>query len=165
MKIRVTLTALILSAFVVAPAFAQRGGGGGGGRGFGGGPQKARMDAMTETFKLEKEQRKQIKTAIDEAFKAAAPIRAELAKARTALVAAVAAGKPQADLDEAAKAYGAQSAALADAEMKALAQMIGLLNPEQAKNNAAVSSAFFLMKGAFIDDKKWDDIPDSMKGY
>ena len=162
MKSRITITALVLSAALAAPAFAQRGGGMGG---FGGGGQKARMDAMTESFKLDKDQRKQIKTAIDEAFKGAAPIRAELAKARTALVAAVAAGKAQADLDTAAKAYGAQAAALADAEMKALAQMIGMLNAEQAKNNAAISSAFFLMKGAFIDDKKWDDIPDIMKGY
>jgi len=153
----------LLSVILAVPAFAQRGGGGGG---FGGGGgQKARMDAMTESFKLDKDQRKQIKAAIDDAFKAATPIRAELTKARLALVAAVAAGKAQADLDEATKAYGTQSAALADAEMKALAQMIGLLTPEQAKNNAAISSAFFLMKSAFFDDKKWDDIPDNMKGY
>ena len=150
------VSAALALALVCSPglAWAQRGG-----------MQKARMDAMTESFKLDKDQRKQIKTAIDDAFKAATPIRAELTNARLALVAAVAAGKPQADLDAAAKAYGAQSAALADAEMKALAQMIGMLNAEQAKNNAAISGAFFLMKGAFFDDKKWDDIPDNMKGY
>ena len=67
--------------------------------------------------------------------------------------------------NEAAKAYGAQAAALADAEVKALAQMLSMLDATQAKNNAAISGAFFMMRGAFLDDKKWDDIPDSMRGY
>jgi Spy/CpxP family protein refolding chaperone len=153
---RSTIVALTLGlTLVLTPVVgAQRGGG-----------QKARMDAMTESFQLEKDQRKQIKAEIDEAFKGAAPIRAELTKAREALVAAVAAGKPQADIDTAANAYGTQAAALADAEMKAFAALIGMLTPEQAKNNAAISRSFFLMRGAFIDDKKWDDIPDNMKGY
>ena len=142
---------------------AQRGGGGGGG--FGGGGTKARMDALTENFKLEKEQRKNIKAAIDEAYKNTIPIRADLTKARTALVAAVTSGKPQADVDEAAKAYGTQAAALAGAEMKALAQLMGMLTEEQMKMQPAINAAFSLLRGAFIDDKKWDDIPDVMEGY
>jgi hypothetical protein len=160
-RISIGLAAVALMVAISTPAEAQRRMGGGP---MGGG-QKARMDAITDAFKLDKDQRKAIKTLIDDAYKAAAPIRAELTKARMALVTAITTGKPQADIDAAAQAYGAQSAALADAEMKALAGLIGALNEEQAKNNAAISGTFFLMRSAFVDDKKWDDIPDPMQSY
>jgi hypothetical protein len=44
-------------------------------------------------------------------------------------------------------------------EMKALADVMKQLTDEQRANNAAISSAFFMMRGAFLDPKHWDDIP------
>ena len=49
---------------------------------------------------------------------------------------------------------------MASLEMKTLAQMLTQLDPEQRTNGAAVRTAFFLMRGIFLDDKKWDAVPD-----
>jgi hypothetical protein len=45
-------------------------------------------------------------------------------------------------------------------EMQALAQVLQTLDQEQRANGAGVRSAFFLMRGIFLDNKRWDDTPD-----
>jgi hypothetical protein len=159
------LSLALIALVGVSRASAQRGGGGGGGFGGGGfgGGQKARMDALTQAFTLDKDQRKTIKAAIDAGYAGTASARADLAKARAAVVAAVASGK-QPDIDAATTAYGTAAAAIASAEMKTLADALGMLNDEQKKNQAAMSTAASLMRNAF-SVKKWDDIPDMMEGY
>jgi len=46
-------------------------------------------------------------------------------------------------------------------EMKTLADVLTHLEPDQRTNGAAIRSAFFMMRGIFLDDKKWDAVPDS----
>ena len=151
------------SAALAQPAFAQRGGGGGGRGGGGGGmsfaTERSRLDAMEQDFTLTKEQKKTIKALLDEAHKGAAPVREGLTKTRTVVAAAIQGGKGQADIDAALKAYGEQATAMMAIEVKALAEVMKSLTPEQRANNAAVSSVFFMMRGAFLDNKKWDDVP------
>src|SRR5690349_23853961 len=74
------------------------GGGGGGGRGGGrGGPdlpsvyptKPTRLDQMTQVLKLDKDQRKAVKSLMDEAQKEAAPVRDQLMKSRLAIGEAV----------------------------------------------------------------------------
>jgi Spy/CpxP family protein refolding chaperone len=143
-------------------AFAQRGGGGGGG---GGGNMgfdtslQTRLDLLTTWFTLDKDQKKAVKTLMDDAYKSAAPMRAGLAKARLALGTAVQNGAAQAEIDAAAAAYGAQATAMTSLEMKTLAALLKSVTPEQRRANA-VQNAFYLMRGAFLNDKKWDEVPD-----
>ena len=129
------------------------------------GSSSSRLDTLEKSFTLTKEQKKAIKTLFDDAHKSAAPIRDALTKAHAALGATVQSGKSQADIDAAAKAYGEQAAAMAGVEMKAMADMMKMLTEQQRANNAAVSSAFYLMRGAFFDNKKWDDTPETRQRY
>jgi heavy-metal resistance protein len=157
------LTTTIVATIVAVSAHAQRSGGGGGG---GtptpqvGGYQLTRLEALTSSFALSKDQKKNIKALLDEAHQNAAPTRDALANAHAAIGAAIAANKSQAEIDAAVKQYGQQAAAMATLEMKALAQLILQLNVPQKGNQAAVRLAFVLMHGIFLDPKKWDKMPD-----
>jgi Spy/CpxP family protein refolding chaperone len=113
---------------------------------------------MEADFTLTKDQKKAIKTLFDDAYKTAEPVRDALAKAHASLGAAIQAKKDQTEIDAAIKSYAEQAAAMTSIEIKALADMLKTLTEQQRSNNAAVSRAFFLMRGAFLE-KKWDDIP------
>ena len=121
---------------------------------------RSRLDTLDVNFKLTKDQKKTIKGILDDAQKNAAPIREGLTKSHAAIAAAVQGNKGQAEIDAAVKSYAEQATAMATLEMKALADVMKVLDAEQRANNAAVSSAFFLLRGAFLDNKRWDDIPD-----
>ena len=138
-----------------------RGGRGGGGGGRGG---AARLDTLIDTFKLTRDQEKAIKTQIDEVAKGAPPVRDALAKARATLAAAIQAGKPQADIDAAAAAYAAEMPTMAALEMRALAEVMRVLTPEQRGNQTGVRSTFFLVRNAFVT-RNWNEPPDPDKGY
>ncbi len=145
----------------VAPLHGQRGNRGGGLSGDSGSFQLTRLDTLTADFKLNKDQKKAVKTVLDDAHKGAAATREALLASHAAIEAAIAANKGQADIDAAVKQYGQQAAAMATLEMKTLAQVLQQLDPEQRANQAAVRSAFFLMRGIFLDSKRWDTVPDS----
>jgi hypothetical protein len=117
---------------------------------------RSRLEILTDIFGLERDARNAVRATLDAAHKSAAPIRAELAKTRAALAAAAATGTP-ADLTAAARAYAEQSAAMTALEMKALAGLLEPMTPEQKKQGTA--AAFYLMRGSFIDDRRWDVIP------
>ena len=93
-----------------------------------------------------------------------APIREALTRTRTAIAAAIQAGRSQADIDAAVNAYAEQAAAMAALEMKALGHVLQALDQNQRSNTDAVRSAFFMMRGIFLDNKRWDEVPDS-RGY
>jgi len=138
-------------------------GGGRGGTPSLGAIQPTRLDVIETAFQLQKEQRKAVKTLLDEAHKAAAPIREQLTKTRAGIVAAVQARKPQPEIDAAVSVYAVQATAMTDAEMTALAELLQSLEKEQRANAAAIQTTFFLMRNMFLD-KKWDDVPGT-KGY
>lgn len=158
--INVLLTATLVVGAAAWP-YAQRGGRGGGAPGgeFGG-FQLSRLETLTNEFALTKDQKKAVKALLDDAHKSAAPTREALASSHAAIGAAIAANKG-AEVDAAVKQYGQHAAEMAALEMKVLAQLLLLLEPEQRTNGVAVRSAFFLMRGAFLDAKKWDAVPDS----
>jgi hypothetical protein len=123
-----------------------------------------RSELLEVSLKLDKNQKKTVKTILDDGLKNAAPIREGLVRTRAAIVAAIQAGKPQPEIDAAVRSYAEQAAAMTELEMKALAQIFQALEKEQMGNTAAVQSAFYMMRGIF-NDKKWDDYPDTTKGY
>ena len=152
--------AIILTTMVAVP-HAQRGGGGGMAAPQVGGFQLSRLEMLTNDFQLSKDQKKTIKSLLDDAHKNSAATRDSLLNAHAAIGTAIAANKGQAEIDAAVKQYGQQAAAMATLEMKALAQLLQQLEPAQRANQAAVRSAFVLMHGIFLDAKKWDAVPDS----
>jgi Spy/CpxP family protein refolding chaperone len=157
------LTTLALVLAVSAWPHAQRGGRGGGGLPGGGegGYQYSRLEILANGFALTKDQKKTVKDLLDAAHKAAAPTREALASSHAAIGAAIAANKGQAEIDAAVKQYGQQAAAMTELEMKALADVLTHLEAEQRTNGTAIRTAFFLMRGIFLDEKKWDAVPDS----
>ena len=165
-SLAILTTAIILATMTAFP-YAQRGGGRGGSGGGGGefgGYKLSRLEILTNDFGLNKDQKKAVKGLLDDAHKGAAPTRDALLNAHAAIGAAIAANKGQAEIDAAVKQYGQQAAAMAALEMKALAQLMGQLEPAQRGNGSAIRSAFFLLRGAFLDAKKWD-APPGTQGY
>ncbi len=158
------LTTLALVLVLGAWPQAQRGGRGGGTPTGEGGYQFSRLEILANAFNLTKDQKKTVKALLDDAHKGAAPTREGLASSHAAIGAAIAANKGQAEIDAAVKQYAQHAAAMTELEMKALAQVLTQLEPEQRTNGAAIRSAFFMMRGIFLDDKKWDAVPDS-RGY
>src|ERR1035437_2394846 len=100
MLTRILLAGLLASTLV----FAQRGGGGGGRGGGGGIPSigfggGTRLDRMTEALKLSKDQKKDVKAAMDDAQKEATPIHDQMTKSRLANAESIASGKSQEEID------------------------------------------------------------------
>jgi hypothetical protein len=142
-----------LFAKPAAPGAAGRGGRGpGGGRGA---FPFSRFELLVQYFTLEGDAKKGVKTVMDEAHKAAAPVREGLLKAHAALGTAVVAGGTA--LEAAAAAYGEQAAAMARLELDALSKTIAIADPNLEKRDG-IQAAFYLVRGMFLRGK-WDEIP------
>jgi hypothetical protein len=161
--IKVIAVAVVVCASIALPRAQGRGGGGsgssGGGASFSGMQSPTRLAMLGLALQLTEAQKKDAKTTLDAAFKEAAPLRAALTDARAPIGPAIQAGHEQAELDRDVSAYAAQAAAMAGAEMKALAKIVHSLSPEQQANASALTTAAYLMRGAFLG-KKWDTAPD-----
>ena len=158
----VTLCSILVSAACILgllPGVAAGQGRGGGFGGRGDAFPLSRMEMLTENFKLEGEKKKAVKTALDDAHKSAESVRVALLSTHSALAAAILAGKSQADIDAAARAYGEQVAAMARIEMEAMGKVLAIADPE-LKNPQAIQAAFFMARGMFLKKGKWDEIPE-----
>ena len=100
-----------------------------------------------------------MRATLDAAHKEAAPLRAVLVKSRTALAEAVVSGAPASARTAAAQAYGEAATAMTSHEMKSLVKLREHLTPDQRKQGTAV--AFYLMRGMFLDDRRWDERPEA----
>lgn len=129
------------------------------GRGASGGAL-GRLDILTNLFTLTGDQKREIRGWLDETHKAAAPVRKGLVDTRAALGKVIQSGGDQAAIDAAAAAYAVHVATMTDAEMTVLAAIIQRLTPEQRGNQRALSTAFALMRGFFVNDRRWDIVPD-----
>ena len=146
----------VLTAALAATASAQRGGGGGGrggGMGGGGGMMSPpnRMEQLTQALNLNKDQRKEVKSILDEGQKEAAPLREQLAQARAQVAAAIDGGKSQAEIDQAVKSYADLQARMAAIEMKAFSRLFKALDADQQQKTRPV---FVMMSGLFLS-KNW----------
>lgn len=148
-------TVVVLGAFPI-PASTQRGGSGA--------PptplEQTRLNILESAFKMNKDQKKAVKTILDDAHKDAASVRESLSRTHAAIAAAIQSSKSQDVVDAAVNEYALHAAAMTALEMQALAQVLHTLDQEQRANGAGVRSAFFLMRGIFLDTKRWDDTPD-----
>ena len=134
--------------------FAQRKNGGGGE--MGGMPMmqsQSRLDRIEVALKLNHEQKKQVKSILDDGQKEAAPVRDELVKSELDIGEAVAGGKSQNEIDKAVVAYSELQAQMAGIEMKAFAKIYQALDKDQQPNAGPV---FFMMQGIF-KTKNWNE--------
>ena len=144
-------------------------GGGGGGRGGGGGGmamgmgQQSKLESMTQLLTLDKDQKKQTKTLMDDTAKEAGPLREQLAKSKAEISAAVAAGKSQDELGKLVESYSLQKAQMVQLEMKAFAGVFKSLAPEQKQRPCpgrgpavACSARVFAMFSDIFMKKNWD---------
>ena len=163
---KLLLTGILACTFVLAQG---RGGGGMGGGmgdegGMGGGGRNgdmgsqmpktvSRMDQISEALKLNKEQKKEVKTILDDAQKEAAPVRDQLLKSELAIGDAIQGGKSQDDLKPLIGSEGALQAQMAGIELSAFAKIYKLLDKEQMPQTKGV---FPMMKGIF-NGKNWNN--------
>jgi len=153
---RILLAGLLASTLV----FAQRGGGGGGGSrgggggipsmGFGGG---TRLDRLTEALKLSKDQKKDVKAAMDEAQKEATPIQDQMNKSRLAIAEAIVAGKSKEEVDKAVLGEAELETQMTSLELHAFAKVVSSLEVDQKQRGIPI--VFAMVKGAFLG-KNWN---------
>src|SRR5450759_2224318 len=151
---RILLAGLLASTLV----FAQRGGGGGsrGGGGnipgmaFGGG---TRLDRLSEALKLSKDQKKDVKAALDDAQKEATPIQDQMNKSRLAIAEAIAAGKSKEEVDKAVLGEAELETQMTSLELHAFAKVVSSLEVDQKQRGIPI--VFAMVKGAFLG-KTWN---------
>jgi Spy/CpxP family protein refolding chaperone len=156
MLTRILLAGLLASTLV----FAQRGGGGGGGSrgggggvpsmGFGGG---TRLDRMSEALKLSKDQKKDVKAAMDDAQKEATPIHDQITKSRLAIAEAIAAGKSQEEIDKAVHSEAELDTQMTSLELHTFAKVVAILEVDQKPRGVPI--VFAMVRGAFLG-KNWN---------
>jgi hypothetical protein len=152
---KILCVGILLSAVVFGQG---RGGGRGGGGGMGGGgmmmaPAASRMDRLTLMLDLNKDQKKEFKSMLDDTQKEANPIRDQIVKSRLAIGEALQAGKTGADLDGAIKANADLEAQMAAIEARAFAKMYKGVEKEQ---QGKIPAVFPMMKGIF-SGKNWNN--------
>jgi hypothetical protein len=137
-------------------AFGQRGGGGGSkGGGGGGGMMQAsgldRMGQIDQILKLDKDEKKQVKTIMDDAQKEANPVKDQMAKGRLAIAQAVA-GAKQDEVDSSVKSYAEAEKQMAAIEMNAFVKIYKLLDKDQQQKAPQI---YAMMPGIF-KGKNWN---------
>ena len=152
------LTRILLAGLLASTlAFAQRGGGGGGGRGGSNMPSMGfagtRLDRMADTLKLSKDQKRDVKAAMDDAQKEAAPIYDQMLKGDLAIGEAVAAGKSQEEVDKTVNSQAELETQMASIELHAFAKAVSVLEPDQKQRGIQI--IFAMVRGAF-HGKNWN---------
>ncbi len=166
MLLRLLLAGILAAGF----AAAQRGGGGGGmgggmgdeGPGGGGGrggldmpsvPRITnRIDIIANSLKLNKDQKKNLKTVMDGAQKQATPIHEQLEKSRFAIGDAIQNGKSQDDIKQLVSSEAALESQMARIELDAFVTIYKTLEQDQRSE----TRGFFMMMKGIFDNKNWN---------
>ena len=167
------LSKLILAGVLaVAVASAQRGGmggmGGDTGGGMGGGDRgggmngggmmgnrpSSRMELFSDMLNLNKDQKKQVKSIMDEGQKDAVPVKEEMTKSRLALAEAATSGKTGDDLKPLETHYAEAEAKMHQIELNSFAKIYLLLDKDQ---QAKAGQLFVMMSGVF-HGKYWTEM-------
>jgi Spy/CpxP family protein refolding chaperone len=149
---------LLAGLLAAALGFAQGGrGGGSGGRGGSNMPGMAfsgtRLDRMSEALKLSKDQKRDVKAAMDDAQKEATPIHEQMVETRLGIAEAIAAGKTQEEIDKAVRSEADLDTQLTSIELHAFAKAVAVLEPDQKQRG--IPMIFAMVHGAF-NGKNWN---------
>jgi len=115
-----------------------------------------RLDMLGQMLNLSKDQKKDVKTILDDGQKEANPLHDPLSKARAQVAAAIEAGKSQDEINQAIKAYADIQAQMAAIEMKAFA---GIYKDLDSGQQQQASRLFAMMTGVF-KGKNWTEVGD-----
>ena len=128
---------------------------GGGGSNMPGGGFSAgtRLDRMSDALKLTKDQKKDVKAAMDDAQKEATPIHEQMTKSHLAIAEAIAAGKSQEEIDKAVHSEADLETQMASIELHAFAKVVAVLEVDQKQRG--VPMIFAMVHGAF-NGKNWN---------
>jgi hypothetical protein len=155
MLTRILLAGLLASTLV----FAQRGGGGGGRGGGGGGMSSGgfgpstRLDRLSEALKLSKDQKKDIKAAMDDAQKEATPIHEQMTKSHLSIAEAIAAGKSKEEVDKEIHNEADFETQIVSIELHTFAKVVAFLEEDQKQRGVPI--VFAMLHGAF-NGKNWN---------
>lgn len=149
---------LVIGLLCASAGLAQRSGRGGGDAG--GMPQMGatqnKLDAIATAFNLTKDQKKTVKTILDDGAKEAAPLRDQITKSRIAVGEAVEAKKSDDEVRQAAKTSAELSAQLSQIELQTFAKIFAALDESQKTNRPALDHVLSLMNGIYRN-KNWNE--------
>jgi hypothetical protein len=160
MLTRPMLTRLWVGGVLAAGLVMAQGRGGGGDMGGRGGmdnvpimtSRPSRFDQMAQTLKLNKDQKKTLRSTMDEAQKEASPIREQMLKNQLAIGDAVRGGKGAEELGSLVGAEAALETRMAAVELKAFAKIYNSLDKDQ---QGLTRPVFGMMRGIF-DGRNWN---------
>jgi len=112
-----------------------------------------KLAILTDDLKLNKDQKKLVKTVLDEGQKEAAPLRDEAVKSRQAIGEAVSAGKSQDEIDKLVKSQADIESQMAGVEMRAFVKIYKELDKQQ---QSSAQILFQMMNGIF-KGKNWNE--------
>jgi Spy/CpxP family protein refolding chaperone len=112
-----------------------------------------RLDRLSDALKLTKDQKKDVKAAMDDAQKEATPVHEQLIKGHLAIAEVIAAGKSQEEIDKAVHSQAELQTQMASIEMHAFAKAVVVLEADQKQNG--IRMIFNMVRGAF-DGKNWN---------
>src|SRR5260370_36396636 len=90
-----------------------------------------RLDRMSDALKLTKDQKKDVKAAMDDAQKEAAPIHEQMMQGRLAIAEAIAAGKSPEEIDKAVHSEADLDTQMTSIELHAFAKTVSVLEVDQ----------------------------------
>jgi hypothetical protein len=142
-------------------ASAQYGGGGGGGRGASsnakgapvGMPPLPRIYQIGDMLGLDKDQRKQVMTILDDAQKEAAPVRDRMPAAQLAIAQAIQAGRTQDEIAKTVDAYAALDTGMTAIELRTFSKIAQILREDQKVR----MPGFYRMLRGLFNTKDWND--------
>jgi uncharacterized membrane protein len=157
------LRKLLVVGFVLASIGLAQGGKGGGSKGGGGAPSgggmtapPSKFDTISNTLNLNKEQKKAVKTMLDDAAKEATPLRDQSSKARIAIADAIQAKKSDDEITQAVNAYAALATQVSVLEINTFAKIYAGLDETQKANKNGVNTVFVMVKNIFAT-KNWNE--------
>jgi len=154
------LRKLLVLGFVLASLGLAQGKKGGGDSSGGGTPMAAppanKYETICNALNLNKDQKKAVKTMLDDAAKEATPLRDQMSKSRIAIAEDIQAKKSDDETAGAVNAYAALAAQMASLEVNTFAKIHGTLDEAQKANKSGVSMVFAMMKNLFAT-KNWNE--------
>jgi len=112
----------------------------------------SRLDRIATALKLNKDQKKDLKTTMDESQKEATPVHEQILKSRGAIAEAVGAGKSQDEVNQLINAEAALETQMAIIELKTFTKVYKGLDQEQ---QPLARSLLMTIKGVF-NGKNWN---------
>jgi len=156
------LRKLLIAGLVLASiGFAQgsrgsRGGGDTSGGGMMGAAPAGKFDTIGNALNLNKDQKKAVKTMLDEAAKEATPLRDQLSKARIAIADAIQAKKSDDEITQGVNAYAALAIQMSTLEINTFAKIYAGLDETQKANRNGIGTVFAMMKNLFAT-RNWNE--------